>query len=109
MKLKNVLARKAALIGSGVGLAMFAVFGLAQGSLVGGAIGLDLINRTMGTAGETLISRIALAASMLAGIAVAGIVFVVVFSAAGWLVGYMAGWLTEPKDGPEYHAEKHTP
>jgi pheromone shutdown protein TraB len=108
MKLRNAVARKAALIGSGIGLAMFAVFGLAQGSLIGGAIGLDLINSTMGAAGETLISRIALAASMIAGILVAGIVFVVVFSAAGWLVGYTAGWLAEPKGAPELHAKKHT-
>jgi hypothetical protein len=108
MKLRNVIARKAALIGTGVGLAMFAVFGLAQGAMVGGVIGLDLINRTIGAAGETFISRIALAASMIAGIAVAGIVFVVVFSAAGWMVGYIAGWLTEPKGASEYHAEKHT-
>ena len=108
MKSRNVIARKAALIGTGIGLAMFAVFGLAQGAMVGGVIGLDIINRTMGAAGETLISRIALAASMLAGIAVAGVVFIVVFSAAGWLVGYTAGWLTEPKAAPEYHAGKHT-
>jgi hypothetical protein len=108
MKLRNVIARKAALIGTGIGLAMFAVFGLAQGAMVGGVIGLDIINRTMGAAGETLISRIALAASMIAGIAVAGIIFVVVFSATGWLVGFIAGWLTEPKGAPEFHAEKHT-
>ncbi len=109
MKSRNVIARKAALVGTGIGLAMFAVFGLAQGAMVGGVIGLDLINRTMGAAGETLISRIALAASMLAGILVAGIVFIVVFSAAGWLVGFTAGWLTEPKGAPEYHADKPRP
>ena len=66
--------------------------------MIGGVIGLDIINSIMGAAGETLISRIALAASMLAGIVVAGVVFIVVFSAAGWVVGFTAGWLIEPKE-----------
>ena len=39
-KMKNTLSRKAAYIGAGAGLVLFAIFGLLPGSLLGGAAGI---------------------------------------------------------------------
>lgn len=107
MKRRNEMGRKFGLAGAGVGLVMFALFGLLQGSLIGGAIGLDIVNNVFHTqAGVTLLSRIIVGASMLAGVVVTGIAFVVGCSSAGWLVGYTAGALTEPKAAHDYGEAK---
>ncbi|MGA2192296.1 MAG: hypothetical protein ABSG42_02835 [Nitrospirota bacterium] len=91
-------ARKFALVGSGIGLTLFALFGLLEGSLIGGAVGLDIVNTLLKEpAGPSLLSRMLIGASMLTGVIVSGIVFVFVFSAAGWVIGLVAELMTAPK------------
>ena len=98
MKYRGQVAKKFGLVGAGVGLTLFALFGLLEGSLIGGAVGLDIVNSLFhAPAGPTLLSRVIVGASMLAGVIVSGIAFVVVCSSAGWVVGYLAGLLSEPK------------
>ena len=40
--MKNTIARKTAYIGAGAGLVLFALFGLLPGSLLGGAMGINI-------------------------------------------------------------------
>ncbi len=86
--MKTTIARKAAYIGAGGGLVIFALFGLLPGSLLGGAAGLNIAGWLFGMPLHPgLISRMIVLASMLVGILVAGIAIVTVMSAAGWLAG----------------------
>ncbi len=98
MTYRSQIAKKSGLVGAGVGLALFALFGLLEGSLIGGTIGLSIVNSLLdGLNNMTLLSRAIVAASMLAGVILAGIVSVVICSSAGWALGYVIGWLSEPK------------
>jgi len=108
MKTRIQVAKRLGLVGAGIGLTLFALFGLLQGSLIGGAIGLDIVNSLYSTAAEpTLLARVIIGASMLAGVIVTGILFVVFFSIAGLSVGYVVGWMAEPKaDASAYQETK---
>ena len=86
--MKNSISRKAAYIGAGSGLALFAVFGLLPGSLLGGAAGIKFAGMLFGLPLQAgIISRVIVLASMLVGVLVAGIAIVTATSAAGWLLG----------------------
>ena len=86
--MKTTIARKTAYIGAGVGLALFALFGLMPGSLLGGAMGINIAGWLFGLPLQPgLISRIIVLASMLIGVLVAGIVIVTATYTVGWLVG----------------------
>lgn len=99
MKYRGQVAKKFGLVGAGIGLTLFALFGLLEGSLIGGLVGLGIVNSVFHAQEEmTLLSRAIVAASMLAGVIVTGIVFIVLGSSVAWAVGYVAGWLTEPKE-----------
>ena len=81
-------ARKAAYIGAGVGLVLFALFGLLPGSLLGGAMGINIAGWFFGLPLQPgLVSRIIVLASMLIGVMVAGIMMVTVSTTIGWFVG----------------------
>jgi pheromone shutdown protein TraB len=98
MKTRDNIAKKAGLAGAGIGLVLFAVVGVLYGSLIGGTMGLGIVNSVLGVAaGATLISRLIVAASMLAGVIVSGIMFVTVCTSIGWLAGYIIGAVMEPK------------
>jgi hypothetical protein len=82
------LSKKLTYIGAGMGLVGFALVGLLPGSLLGGVMGLNIVGALFGypvTAG--IAQRLIIAASMLVGITVAAIIFVVGASVAGWLAG----------------------
>jgi hypothetical protein len=87
--MKNAtLSRKAAYIGAGAGLVLFAIFGLLPGSLLGGAAGIKFAGMLLGLPLQPgIISRSVVLASMLIGVAVSGIAIVTATSAIGWLVG----------------------
>ena len=109
---RNKIAKKFGLVGAGVGLTLFAFFGLLQGSLIGGAIGLDIVNSMFDPSVQpTLMARVIIGASMLAGVIVTGIAFLVIFSAAGAVVGYVTGWMAEPREvapaAKETHGKAH--
>ncbi len=98
MNTRDKTARKAGLAGAGIGLLLFLFVGLLYGSLIGGTMGLSIVNSVFHeTAGVTLLSRVIVAASMLAGVIVSGIMFVVTCSGIGWLAGYVAGAIMEPR------------
>jgi hypothetical protein len=86
--MKNTIAKKAGYIGAGIGLALFAIFGLLPGSLMGGAAGLNVAGWLFGMPVQPgLIARVIVLAAMLTGVLVAGIVMVTVTSTMGWLAG----------------------
>lgn len=90
MKTKNT-AEKAAYVGAGAGLVLFALFGLLPGSLIGGAIGLKIAGLLFGLPLESgLVSRSIVLLSMLGGVLVAGIAVVTAASSLGWMVGRVA-------------------
>jgi hypothetical protein len=86
--MKTTLERKTAYIGAGAGLVLFALFGLLPGSLLGGAMGLNIAGWFFGLPLQPgLVARVIVLVSMLIGVLVSGIVIVTVTSTIGWLVG----------------------
>lgn len=89
--MKTTLSRKAAYVGAGAGLVLFAIFGLLPGSLLGGAAGIKFAGLLFGLPLEPgIISRSIVLISMLVGVLVSGIAIVTATSTAGWLVGSIA-------------------
>jgi hypothetical protein len=88
MTMKTTIARKTAYIGAGAGLVLFAIFGLMPGSLLGGAMGMNIAGWLFGLPLQPgLVARVIVLAFMLIGVLVAGIVMVTATSTIGWLVG----------------------
>ena len=86
--MKNTLSRKAAYIGAGAGLVLFAIFGLLPGSLLGGAAGIKFAGLLFSLPLEPgIVSRIIVLTSMLVGVVVSGITIVTATSTTGWLLG----------------------
>ncbi|HUK99657.1 MAG TPA: hypothetical protein VLX29_02245 [Nitrospirota bacterium] len=86
--MNTTLSRKTAYIGAGVGIVLFALFGLLPGSLSGGAAGIKLAGMFFGLPLDPgIISRVIVLASMLMGVTVSGITIVTAMFATGWLVG----------------------
>ncbi len=103
------LAKKLTYIGAGVGLVLFALLGLLPGSFLGGAMGLKVVGVIFGhpvTSG--ILQRMIVAASMLIGVMVAGIIFVVGCSVAGWLVGTALDALRVPNKLADEKAKTDT-
>jgi len=96
--MKSSISRKAAYIGAGSGLALFAIFGLLPGSLLGGAAGIKVAGMLFGLPLDPgMLSRVIVLSSMLVGVLVAGIAIVTAASAAGWLLGRMVAISVEGK------------
>jgi uncharacterized protein (DUF697 family) len=86
--MKTTIARKTAYLGAGAGLVLFALFGLMPGSLLGGAMGINIAGWLFGLPLQPgLVSRMIVLASMLMGVLVAGIVIVTATSSIGWIAG----------------------
>ncbi|OGW20422.1 MAG: hypothetical protein A2077_02130 [Nitrospirae bacterium GWC2_46_6] len=89
MKTKETL-KKGLYAGAGAGLVLFALIGLLPGSFIGGVVGLNIAGGIFGTPLEAaLLPRMIVGISMVLGIMVAGLVFVVGGSLIGWLAGYV--------------------
>lgn len=100
--MKTTITRKMAYIGAGAGLVLFALFGLLPGSLLGGAMGINVAGWIFGLPLEPgLIARAIVLAGMLVGVLVAGIVIVTASTTIGWLVGRLLEGFTH-----EEHAHK---
>ena len=81
-------SKKLAYMGAGCGVVLFAIFGLLPGSFLGGVMGLNIAGTLFGvpvTAG--IVSRLIVAASMVVGVMVSGIIFITASAVAGWLAG----------------------
>ena len=75
-------------MGAGAGVVLFAVFGLLPGSFLGGVMGLNLAGSLLGTpVASGILSRLIVAASMILGVMVAGIMFITASATLGWLIG----------------------
>ncbi len=97
--MKTTISRKTAYIGAGAGLVLFAIFGLMPGSLLGGAMGINIAGWLFGLPLQPgLAARVIVLASMLIGVLVAGIVMVTATSTIGWLVGRVLESSTHPKE-----------
>lgn len=100
------LMKRTGLIGGGIGLALFAVFGLLQGAALGGAAGVSIANHIFGEAtlkllADELLPRIIVVASMLAGVIVSCLVFVVAGACLGVAAGFLLSLLYAPAHAPE--------
>jgi len=92
----NKMAKKGLYIGAGIGLVLFAIMGLLPGSFIGGVIGINIASSLFGTPLSTaLLPRMIVGASMVLGICVAGMVFVVSASILGWLAGHVVDTVRE--------------
>ena len=97
--MKNTMAKNGAYLGAGAGLVLFAIFGLLPGSLIGGAMGINVAGWIFGLPLEPgLVSRAIVLLSMLTGVLVAGIVMVTACSTVGWLVGHLLEGATHHKE-----------
>ena len=86
--MKTTLSRKTAYIGAGAGMALFAIFGLLPGSLLGGAAGLKFVGMLFGLPLEPgIIERMIVLASMLVGVVASGVTIVTATTTIGWLAG----------------------
>ena len=82
--------KKGLYIGVGAGLVLFALVGLLPGSFIGGVIGLNIAGSIFGLPlAASLMPRIIVAVSMLLGVVLSGVAFVVGGALAGWLIGYV--------------------
>ena len=85
---KEGLASKLALTGGGVGLGLFAIYGIVNASFIGGIMGLNLAGAIMGFPVESaMLSRVVVALGMLSGVLASGLLFVMAGSTAGWVTG----------------------
>lgn len=90
--------KKLAYIGAGCGVVLFAIFGLLPGSFLGGVMGLNIAGIILGSpVASGLLSRMIVAASMIVGVMVAGIMFIMASTTAGWLIGNVIDALTSEK------------
>lgn len=96
--MKEGYTKKLAYIGAGCGVVLFAVFGLLPGSFFGGVMGLNIAGTLLGyPVASSVASRLIVAASMVAGVMVSGIIFIVASTTAGWLMGTVVDALRAPK------------
>ena len=99
--MKKEMAKKGLYIGAGAGLVLFAVIGLLPGSFLGGVIGLNIATGIFGAPlTSALMPRLIVAASMVLGVFISGVVFVVGTSLLGWVMGHAIDAVREKKAVP---------
>ena len=92
------MAKKGLYTGVGAGLVLFALVGLLPGSFIGGVIGLNIAGGIFGfPLTASVLPRIIVALSMLMGVVLSGVAFVVGGALAGWLTGHVIDVLRERK------------
>ena len=107
--MKKSISNRLAYIGAGIGLALYAVFGLMYGSLLGGVVGLNIAHAIFGSAMTyAIVPRIIVALGMLTGVMAVGTVFVVGSAALGWVIGFVIDPETWKRtEGLKEHGVKH--
>jgi hypothetical protein len=89
MNMKTNISKIGLYIGIGAGIVLFALGGLLAGSFIGGSLGVTIVKYVFGSTLESsLLTRLILLASMLFGVLVSGILFLISTSSLGWLIGY---------------------
>ncbi len=98
MKDTKGYAKKLAYMGAGCGVVLFGVFGLLPGSFLGGVMGLNIAGTLLGVPlASGVLSRLIVAASMVIGVMVSGIMFITASSITGWLIGTVLDAITAEK------------
>lgn len=83
-------AKRGLYVGIGAGLVIFVLAGLLPGSLIGGVIGLKVIEVVFGgPMTAEILPRMILALSMIIGVLASAVVCVLGPGLIGWSVGYM--------------------
>ena len=84
--------------GAGAGLILFALVGLLPGSFIGGVIGINIAGGIFGLPlNASVLPRIIVGLSMLLGVVLSGVAFVVGGALTGWLTGYVIDALKESR------------
>ena len=84
------IAKKAAYVGTGAGVALFAIIGLLPGSFIGGSVGIKIAGVLFGSpVTSQLLPRVTVALSMLLGVFLSGSLFVACGAMTGWMMGNM--------------------
>ncbi len=92
------LSRKLTYVGAGIGLVLFALFGLLPGSFIGGVLGLNIAGKLFGIPiTPSLPTKIIIAVMMITGIIVSAVLFIMSTAILGWLIGYILGAIFEKK------------
>ncbi len=106
--LKNEMAKKGLYIGTGMGLVLFVLVGLLPGLFLGGMAGLKIGESLFGavTAGATM-PRVIVAFSMIAGLLMSAVVFIVGSGVLGWTLGFIADAVKAGKAAMPEAAEKN--
>ncbi len=95
---KTNYTKKLAYMGAGCGVVLFGIFGLLPGSFLGGVMGLNIAGTLLGTPVTSgVLSRLIVAASMVVGVMVSGVMFILASSISGWLIGSEVDALMEEK------------
>jgi hypothetical protein len=94
---KEKLSTKLAYVGGGVGIGLFAVFGILNASFIGGILGINIVGSIFGyPIPSSLLARAIIAIGMLTGVMVAGLVFIIAGMLCGWLVGTLIMYARKP-------------
>ncbi|HEB02515.1 MAG TPA: hypothetical protein ENI12_04705 [Nitrospirae bacterium] len=101
------LPTKLAYLGVGVGIGLFAIFGLLNASFIGGILGINIVGSLFGyPIPSTLLARAIIAFGMLTGVMVAGLMFTIAGMLCGWLAGVVIVLVKKPiKAMHENHTE----
>ena len=84
------MSKKGLYVGTGVGLILFVLVGLLSGSFFGGLAGLKIMESiTGGPLEATLITRMVVVLSMLAGVVASAVIFIGGMGVLGWAVGFV--------------------
>lgn len=101
------MKEKLTYMGAGIGIVVFALFGLLPGSFIGGVLGLNILSQFSGAAVEPgIFERILVAISMLCGVLVSGLMFVAAGSILGWAVGSVVDSVVEA--GKKIRSSRHS-
>jgi len=88
---KNDMAKKGLYIGTGMGLVLFVLVGLLPGIFIGGMGGLKIGEILFGTvAAGAIMPRLIVAFSMILGLLMTAVVFIVGCGVLGWTVGFIS-------------------
>ncbi|MBI5739976.1 MAG: hypothetical protein HZA16_04570 [Nitrospirae bacterium] len=86
--MKRTVSQNLSYIGAGIGLALFALFGLLYGSFIGGVIGINISGAIFGApVAPGIFPRIIVAVGMLSGILLAAVICVAGTASLGYLIG----------------------
>ena len=84
------MSKKGLYVGTGIGLILFVLVGLLSGSFFGGMAALKIMESiTGGPLEATLITRMVIVISMLAGVVASAVIFIGGMGVLGWAAGFV--------------------